>query len=67
MRYGQHVTRYQMPKITKGAEWMTDEELLQAIATLEDYNAPTRQIETVKNDRLARLYDTLTIRLRQKG
>lgn len=55
-RYGNHVviTTRKMPIITKGAVWMSDAELLDAIATLEAWEAVERCEKTVKADRIAR-------------
>lgn len=55
-RYGNHTvtTTRRMPIITKGAEWMTDAEILDAIATLEAWEAVERCEKTVRANRIAR-------------
>jgi hypothetical protein len=49
-------TIFHMPKVTKGATWMSDDELLEAIGALEAYEAHDRNESAVKEHRLAGLY-----------
>ena len=66
--YG-HTTRYQMPKITKGTQWMSLQEIIDAINALEAYE-PTladRHLVRVKEHRLHGLYAELDVRAKAEG
>jgi hypothetical protein len=62
-------TTFAMPKITKGPNWMTLPEIIDAINTLEAYE-PTladKRMREVRDHRLAGLYAELDVRAKAEG
>lgn len=58
------MTTTRLPKITKDRRYMSDDELIDAIAALENTEVHGHMENTIKQSRLERFYGELDLRLR---